>query len=232
MKKVGIIVFAATLVVGVAVAGLFSFGRVSGRILNISIDRPVTGSGVPASEERNVAEFSGIDASGMFHVDITSGKEQSVRIEADDNILPRIQTEVRGGVLHLESEGRINMSTPVRVTITMNDLESIDASGASRISAVNVKNGSLRINSSGASKISVAGETTRLTVDVSGASNVDTAGLQAQDASVDASGASRVEVLAVNRLESDASGASRVVYSGSPANLIKRSSGASSITQK
>ena len=61
---------------------------------------------------------------------------------------------------------------------------------------------------------------------------MDTEGLKAETAEVDASGASRVAVFATAELNSDASGASRIVYSGNPSSLKKSLSGASSITAR
>ena len=65
MKKLGIIIFIFALLVGVVFANLFSFGRVSGKLFNFSIGRSVKGSGVTASEVRNLSGFKGVDVGGV-----------------------------------------------------------------------------------------------------------------------------------------------------------------------
>ena len=45
MKKIGIIVFGIAIIIGVAFSSLFSFGRLTGRVLNFSFDHSVKGSG-------------------------------------------------------------------------------------------------------------------------------------------------------------------------------------------
>jgi HSP20 family molecular chaperone IbpA len=232
MKKIGIIVFAVAILLGVFVSSFFSFGRLSEKAFTFSFRSGVKGSGNIASETRDVGSFSGVDVSGVFQVEITAQKDFAIEIEADDNLLSLIKTEVRGGVLRIETEKRVSTSNPLKIRISAPDIENIEASGASRVSLAGVNNDELRVDTSGASKINISGETANLTIEVSGASSIDAENLKAENANVDASGASHVSVFAVNELKSDASGASKIVYSGSPKNIEKKSSGASSVREK
>jgi hypothetical protein len=232
MKKIGIVIFIVAIVVGVVFANLFSFGRASGQLFNFSFKSGIKGSGVAASETRDASGFTGVDVGGIFQVEITAGKDFSVAVDADDNLLQYIKTEVNGDVLHIETTERINSTTPIRVRIAAPDIESIGASGASKVSLTGVKNSSLHVDTSGASKVKIEGETSEITVEVSGASNVDAESLKAKTADVDASGASSVNVFVTERLVSDASGASRISYSGNPTSVEKKTSGASRVSQK
>jgi uncharacterized protein YfiM (DUF2279 family) len=230
MKKIGIIVFIAALIVGVTVANLFSFGRTSAKFFNISINRGVSGSGNVVSEKRNVADFKAIEVGGVFEVEVVAQKEFSVEIEADDNLLPLISTEVDGrGTLEIKSEKRFSSKNTIRVRISAPDIENLDVSGASKISLSNLKNDSLHVDASGASKIKIEGETQNLTIELSGASRVEAEKLKSVNTTVDASGASRADVFASGDLKADLSGASSVNYSGNPQYMEKKTSGASSI---
>jgi hypothetical protein len=232
MKKLGIIIFIFALIAGVVFANLFSFGRVSGKLFNFSIGRSVTGSGVTASEVRNVTGFKGVDVGGVFVVEIIAGSDFDVKVEADDNLLQYIKTEVNDGVLKISSTERIKSHEPLRVRVSAPTIESVEASGVCKVSLTGVKNNKLIIGTSGASKVTVAGETSSLTVDVSGASSVDGESLRAENARVEASGASKVNVFVTGRLVSDASGASKIGYSGNPTSVEKNTSGASKVYQK
>ena len=88
------------------------------------------------------------------------------------------------------------------------------------------------MDSSGASKIKIAGETAKLTVDVSGGTQIDAEELNAGDADVEASGASHVNVKVSGSLRTEASGASKIVYIGEPSNVERKTSGASSVSRK
>lgn len=98
MKKIGIIIFIAAIIVGVVVSSFLSFGRLSERVFNFSFRSGTSGSGNLATETRDVSGFTGVDVGGVFQVEITAQKEFGIEIDADDNLLPLIKTEVRGGV--------------------------------------------------------------------------------------------------------------------------------------
>ena len=232
MKKIGILIFIAAILIGVVFANLFSFGRMSGKLINFSITSSVQGSGVEGSEVRNATGFDGVDVGGVFQVEITAGEEFSVQVQADDNLLQYIKTEVDGSVLRVETTEGIKSRNPMRILISAPDIKSIQASGASKVSLSGVKNSSLEVDTSGASKLKVAGETAAVTVEVSGASSIDAAALKATTATVDASGASHVSLFVTDRVRADASGASKIAYSGNPTDVQKNTSGASKVYQK
>jgi hypothetical protein len=232
MKKIGIVIFIVAVLAGVVFANLFSFGRASGQLFNFSFKSGIRGSGVAASEAREANDFTGVDVGGVFQVEITAGREFSVLVDADDNLLQYIKTEVNGDVLHIETTERINSTTPIRVRISAPDIESVGASGASKVTLNGVNNSNLSVDTSGASKVKIEGETAEVKVEVSGASSVDAESLKAKTAEVDASGASSVNLFVTERVVADASGASRISYAGNPTNVEKKTSGASRVHQK
>ena len=233
MKKVGIIIFAAALIMGLVVSNIFSFGRMRDSLFHFSINfKGEKGSGKIATEQRDVKGFKAIEVGGAFLVEIAAQKDFSVEVEADDNLLPLIKTEVDDGVLKIESEGRLSPTGQIKVRISAPDINSLDVSGAANLTLNNVKNSAITVDSSGAAKIKITGETTKLAIDVSGASKIDADKLKASNANVDASGASHVEINVSDELSVDASGASRIVYSGTPSAVHKKTSGASSVSQK
>jgi len=233
MKKVGIIIFASALVIGLVASNLFSFGRIGGRFANFSINfGGVRGSGNVAVEKREVSDFNAVDVGGVFQVEAVAGKAFGVEVEADDNLLPHIRTSVRGGTLYIETDGRIKTSNKLRVRVSAPDIDNIDVSGAANVTLSGVKNDSVKVSGSGASNITVSGETSQLNIDISGATKVLADQLKAANAVIEASGASYADVNVSGEINSDLSGASRVEYSGSPANVVTKKSGASRVTAK
>ncbi len=233
MKKIGFLIFAAALVTGLVVANMFSFGHTSAKVFNFSFNvSGVKGSGNAVKESRSLADFESVDVGGVFQVEIAAQKDFGVEVEADDNILGLIKTEVRNGVLHIETEQKVSPSTPMKIRISCPNVERLEASGASSVSIAGLKNSELNIDSSGASKVKVSGETAKLTVEVSGATKIDAEELKAIDADVEASGASSVTVNVSGDLRSEANGASKVLYTGTPANVEKTTHGASRVAQK
>ncbi len=233
MKKIGIIIFAVALVIGLVVSNIFSFGHAAHGLFHFSFDfSGEKGSGKIVTEKRDLKGFKGVEVGGVFHVEITAGKDFEVEIETDDNLLPLIKTEVDGDVLEIESEGRISPSGKIIVRISAPDINELDVSGAANVSLNGLKNSGLAVDSSGASKVKIAGETAKLTAETSGASKIDAEDLRVVDASIDGSGASHVEINVSGELTADLSGASKVVYSGTPSAVHKKTSGAGSVSQK
>jgi len=233
MKKIGLIVFVVCVVVGLSLANFFSFGRLSDTPFGLRINfGRETGSGHIASETRPVSGFKSIDVSNAFVVEVVAGKDYSVEVQADDNLLPLIETSVRGGTLHIETEKSVSTKNDMVVRITAPEIEKIEASGACKVNASGITNKSFTIDTSGASKISVAGETSELSIDVSGASSIDTDQLKTVNANIEASGASKVYVNVSGELRAQATGASRIVYSGEPRSLDVNKSGAGSVSRK
>lgn len=231
MKKIGLIVFILTLILGAAVANLLTFGSSDFRLIRFSINRQVEGSGNVVKESRDVSGFNSISVSGVIEVEFTAQTEYSVEVEADDNIVPIIHTEVDGGVLRISQRDGISKYSRLLVRVSAPDLKGVRSSGVANVKITNIKNIRFSAKTSGASKISVAGETLEMDVDSSGASAVDAANLSAENVDIDSSGAAQIYVNAAKSLRVDASGESRIFYSGSPTDIKKRTSGGASVSQ-
>ena len=204
------------------------------------------GNGNMKTQDRNVSGFEGINVGGGFTVELTQGNRESLRIEAEDNLLSNIKTEVRNGVLHIYNEDGVTTNKGMKAYITIRELNSMDISGGVKVigkspfrsdalkmdlsGASNVKldisTKELKADMSGASKIELAGKADDLNMNMSGASKVEAADFQAKNVKVEASGASKVKVYATESLDIEASGATSVYYKGSPRITAETSSAA------
>lgn len=194
------------------------------------------GNGNIKTENRNASGFEGINVSGGFNVEITQGSKESVRLEAEENLLNNIKTEVRNGVLHIYNDKSLSTNKGMKAYITVKELRSIEISGGVKVTgnstfktdkfdldmsggsnvklALNTKQ--LTADMSGASKVELTGQADEVNMDMSGASKVEAADLMAKRVKIQASGASKVKVYAKDALNINASGASSVYYKGSP----------------
>jgi hypothetical protein len=234
MKKIGIIVFVVCVVIGLGFANFFSFGRLTNRLFNFKIDvgNNISGSGKTTTEKRDVTGFSSIEVNGIFQVEVVSGKDYSVEVQADDNIVPIIQTNVGGTVLHIDLDQKVSTKNDMIVRVSMPNIERVESSGASKVNVTNIKNDSFSLETSGASKVSLAGETAHLNIETTGASNIDAEQLKSVRADVEASGACKIAVNVSDELHSEATGASRITYLGDPKTVDNHQTGVGSISKK
>lgn len=222
MKKTGFIAFTAALSVGLAFVLSCNIGGIGG----------VRGSGNAKSENRNLSGFREVKADGAVNLEVIAQKDFGVEVEADDNLLEYIKTETSGDALIISTKDRISPKSKIVVRITMPELVDLDVSGASNAAVTNVKTDSLELEATGASKIKINGEVKFLVAKASGASGIDAENLTTENADVDSSGASGITVSPINELKAEASGASKVTYTGEPKSVKQNASGASSIVGK
>jgi hypothetical protein len=191
-----------------------------------------SGSGAMKVEKRTVPSFTSVSVSGAYDVEIVVQKDQNVELEGDDNLLPLISTDVRGGVLEVSNSQSLSTRNKLRLRISVPSLEGISSSGASDIVISSVKSEGFGIDISGAGSLKVSGETQALDIKLSGAGDVDAKDLHAQKVNVHSSGAATADVYATEELRADVSGAGNVNYYGDPKSVKEDTSGAGSVTKR
>jgi hypothetical protein len=113
----------------------------------------IRGSGRVGEEERTVDGVRGVELAtiGTLHIEI--GERESLRIEADANLLPYFESEVRGETLTIKVEGGTNLRTtrPAHYYLTVVDLDSITLSSSGNVEAADLeaKLFTVRVSSSG-----------------------------------------------------------------------------------
>lgn len=191
----------------------------------------VRGSGNRQREERKVAAFTSIVTDGAFDISVVSQKEYALEVEGDDNILPMVGTDVSGNVLHIKNKSGYSVSQPIKITISVPNLEAVTSNGAGRIKITNLKNDRFELDVNGAPAVEASGETKFLKIKANGAGNLDTHRLRATRADVNSNGVTQVDLYAREQLDVVVSGPSNVTYDGDPA-VNQKISGPGTIQKK
>jgi hypothetical protein len=187
------------------------------------------GSGVEQREEREVAAFTEIEVGGIFEVRVEIGPQTRIEVVGDDNIVPKVTTDVEGGILRVASEANLSPKRGILVLIETPQLDRVDSSGASKIQVEGLKGTRFQLEGSGTTDVSLTGTVDTLELEISGTGAVDAFGLRARHVDVDSSGAGRADVQATDTLSADISGAASVRYRGNPSQVRKSVTGAGSI---
>lgn len=200
---------------------------------NFVLPMGVVGSGKVVSESRTVSGFSKIDLSGAGDIVIDVNGSEALTIEADDNILPLIETEVRGDTLHIgfKRGTLIQRATRLHYLVSAKQLEGLSVSGAGNVTVSNIDSPRMEVVTSGAGRISMNGKATDQTITLSGAGNFEGENLQGETATVSMSGVGRAIVNTSTSLRVDISGAGSVEYIGSP-QITQQISGVGSVKQR
>lgn len=183
------------------------------------------GEGPATAEERNPGEFQAVSAAGGIRLDVTVGEPPSVVVETETNLLPLIETEVRGGTLHIEGRSPYHSPAGVRVTIVNPRLDGLELTGGSAAVVRNVEVAFMAVALSGGSELTADGSVAELQLQASGGSRALLRELAIAEASVDVSGGSRAELTVSERIGGSASGGSTVVAAGDGSVEVSASGG-------
>jgi hypothetical protein len=190
----------------------------------------VGGSGVIASETRQVQPFSALHLEGVADIDATISDHTEVIVTADDNLLPMVETTVSGDALVIRETQNVSPKTRVHVTIKTPNLSSVSVSGVGNVNVDDLKESNFTVNLSGTGTVAAKGQTDTLQVAVSGAGQANLADLAAQNATLSLSGAGNAKINSTATLDINLSGVGHVSYKGSP-KLTQHVSGVGSVTR-
>jgi hypothetical protein len=178
----------------------------------------VSGSGEVATETRQVSGFTGIELSGIGEVILDQGESESLTLEADDNVLPVLTSEVEDSVLRLgqKPRTRVNTRNPIRYRVTVKDLASIELSGSGSVVGEGLRAAELRTDISGSGTVRLAGSADEQRVEVSGSGTYNAGDLPGRSVDIDISGSGKATLTVTEQLTVDISGSGTVTYSGDP----------------
>jgi len=197
----------------------------------------VRGSGEMEMEEREVSGFNELYFSGIGSIIIVQGDKESLRVEADDNIIGLIETEVSGNELHIGFKRGFNIvpTAKVKFYLTVVDLERIELSGLGDIDCDQFETDGLEFRISGSGNIdfdleaktldthvsglgdiNLSGKVDSQKIQISGSGKYDAEDLESKDCEVGLSGLGSATVNVSGDLEIDISGVGNVYYTGSP----------------
>ena len=220
---------------------MFLFALIAGFLLSscrFVTGKRIRGNGNVRTEQRNLANFRSVASHGSFTVYVSSGP-QSLKIEAEDNLLPYIETYVDGSTLHVETKEDfwLRPSREIRIYVSSPDFESIhsfgsgDIIGQSKITDsstlklgvsgsadikmdVDAPGVDAQINGSG--DIDLKGETKAFNGEIHGSGNVRAMDLKSEDATIRIYGSGDADLFASMKLDVHVGGSGDVRYKGNP----------------
>lgn len=190
------------------------------------------GSGNSKTESRNVSGFTSVELSGVGTLNIAQTGTESLKISAEDNLLPLLTSDVSNGTLSLgvKQGNSINPTKPIIYTLTVKNLNGVQLSGAGTINAVGIKTDALTVSLSGLGQMTISGSAQSQVAHISGSGDYHARGFQTASTQVTISGAGNATVSASQTLDATVSGAGNVTYYGSP-QITQSISGVGSIKQ-
>jgi hypothetical protein len=220
---------------------------------NMNFSSGIAGNGNVTTEERDAEEtFTMIKASEGLDVYITQSETASIEVEADENIISLIATDIRNGVLVIHTEKNIGRCKSKKVRVSLPRIERIVAtSGADVYSTqtlvvenIEVKSNSgadikieveaehVTCSTSSGADIKIAGTADSLTADASSGSDIQARDLEVRDCDASASSGADVTVTVSDKLIANSSSGGDVHYYGNPESVSKNKSVSGGVHKK
>ncbi|PTX62021.1 putative autotransporter adhesin-like protein [Kordia periserrulae] len=218
-----------------------------------NFDSGIKGNRNVVSEERDAEEnFTVIKASEGLDVYITQSETASIEVEADENVIGLIATDINNGVLKIHTEKNIGRCKSKKVFVSLPVIEKIIATSGSDIfststiiaETLEVKSNSgadvkleveaeniICATSSGAD-IKIAGTADSLEATASSGSDINAGDLTVKNCNASASSGGDVTVYVTEKLVASSSSGGDVNYYGNPPSVAQNKSSAGGVNRK
>jgi hypothetical protein len=157
-----------------------------------SSNKRIDGNGQIVTKVFNTSDYDKISGRNSLNIVLVEGKEGTITVEAESNIMEHLEVEVKGDRLEIGIEDGYNINTRkgIQVTVTIESISSLSMAGSGDItSTVKLKSRNMNISVAGSGDIAVEVTSEKLRVSIAGSGDVKLIGrAEHLDASVAGSG--------------------------------------------
>ena len=214
----------------------------------------IKGNGEMITQNRNVSNYTKIALIGSMDVELISGKEGALKVEAESNLQEYITTEVSDGVLKISEKKGVSLSPSanrgIKVIVPFEEIEGVSITGSGNIrnsDQIKAKSFETRITGSGNLKLNLnvkdlksvvtgsgntelQGAAENFSCTVTGSGDFNAFNLRAFKAEVVISGSGDVEVTSTEELKARVSGSGDIKFKGNPKKEDFKTTGSGSIS--
>ncbi len=211
----------------------------------------IIGNGNVISEDRTISSnFDVIKVQQGINLYLTQGNKTEINVEADENILDLLITEVKNGELKVYFDKNVNRAKKRNVYLTTNTIAKIKTSSGASVKSENTlqvtsldldssSGSSIKIHvnateitseSSSGSDIDIFGNTETFSANASSGSSIDADELEAVDVYAKVSSGANINVNVTGKLTAKASSGGDIDYEGNPKDVNKDTSSGGSVS--
>lgn len=211
----------------------------------------IKGSKNVVSEERDISSnFETIKVQQGINLYLTQGNSTDISVEADDNIIDLLKTEVKNNELKIYFDKNVYKAKARNVYLTTRDISEIRTSSGAHVRSENtIEAKTLDLDSSSGSSIKIhvnanevisetssgatmkiQGKTGSFSASSSSGSSINASGLKTVDAYAKASSGANIDLNVSGKLTAKASSGGDIDYDGNPIDVNKDTSSGGSVS--
>jgi hypothetical protein len=212
----------------------------------------VKGSNNVVSEERAIiSNFETIKVHQGISVYLSQGNKTELRVEADDNIIDLLITEVKDNELNIYFEKNVYKAKARNVYLTTSEISKIITSSGAMVKSdssiqtptitaeassgssikIDVNTNEVISESSSGAIINLSGNTTSLTVNSNSGSSINASKLACQNATASANSGARISLNVNEELTANANSGGSISFDGNPTQINKSTSSGGSVSK-
>lgn len=215
----------------------------------------IKGNGNVIKTSRSTAVYDAIKIAGFFDVELIAGKEGTITLKGEENLLSAIQVEVNDNALKIYTKKgtqiKPSAGNKIEITIPFDKISSVELAGSGDIISKDViKNDSflakiagsgdvtlavnathLEISLSGSGDATLKGSAENLSLKLAGSGNINTSDLKSKKVNATVSGSGDTLVNCNEILVARVAGSGTIKYIGNPEKRDIKVSGSGSITK-
>ncbi len=212
------------------------------------------GNGKVTKETRTTADYEGIRCAGSMDFILVAGEEGKILIEAEENLLEYIITEVKNGDLVVKVEKGVNLKPSwgkdIKITIPFREIDKVSLAGsgdlynedtinANNLSVslagsgdivLDIRTGKVKGSIAGSGDLTLKGETEDLDASIAGSGDFHGFELESKNTEVSIAGSGDAKVVSRVSLKARVAGSGDIRYKGNPEREDTKVSGSGSIS--
>ena len=216
--------------------------------------KKLSGNGQISTEIRKVDSYDKITVTGAFKVKIVKGEPGKLKVTADENLLPYIETYTKGSklIIRVHPEFSIRRYSKLFVEVPADYLSRITLTGSGKVfneqafdwnnlKLVLTGSGTMDITSqvkhleatlTGSGNMDLSGKADSAEYLLTGSGNINAKNLDAQKVKATLTGSGDIYLRAIERLNARIMGSGDIFYYGEPQNLKSKTFGSGDIIFK
>ena len=218
--------------------------------------KTIEGNGNMTTVNRSTSDYDEIDLTGSMDIQLVSGTEGKLRIEAEENLLEYIVAESEGGKLKVAVKKGFNLepsgNNGIKIIVPFRDLSEVSLTGSGDIYSseviaadnfatavtgsgdiklpVRAKNAAASITGSG--DIELSGSANDFNCKVTGSGDIQAFDFKCERVDAVVIGSGDIHVYATEELRAKVPGSGDIVYKGNPQKEDFKTLGVGSITKQ
>lgn len=211
----------------------------------------IKGNGEVVSEDRTISSnFNEIKVQQGIQVYITQGNSTELKVEADENIIDILRTEVKNNKLNIYFDKNVYKASSRKVYLTTSDISKIETSSGASVKTENtiettileldsssgsaikmyVNADEISSSSSSGATINIYGKSKEFSAMASSGSSIDADKLETINATAKVSSGANIDLNVSGKLIAKASSGGDIDYEGNPTEVNKDTSSGGSVS--